>query len=79
LPGDIQTQEYDECTTATCGSRSNRPAQASGRGVTPSPIYLAGALCGKAPTEWQVTGRRVGSLERAAAFIDDVGFALLPA
>jgi hypothetical protein len=26
---------------------------------------------------WWVTGRRVGSIERAGAFIDDVGFALL--
>jgi hypothetical protein len=26
---------------------------------------------------WWLTGRRVGSVERAAAFIDDVGFALL--
>ena len=26
---------------------------------------------------WWVTGRRVGSIERAAAFVDDVGFALL--
>jgi hypothetical protein len=26
---------------------------------------------------WWVTGRRVGSVERAAAFVDDVGFALL--
>ncbi|MGH2660521.1 MAG: hypothetical protein ACRDHS_12900 [Actinomycetota bacterium] len=26
---------------------------------------------------WWQTGRRVGSLKRAAAFLDDVGFALL--
>jgi hypothetical protein len=28
-------------------------------------------------TRWWVTGRRVGSIERAARFVDDVGFALL--
>jgi hypothetical protein len=28
-------------------------------------------------TRWWVRGRRIGSIERAAAFLDDVGFALL--